>query len=82
MRVPVAVLIIALLPVAAHGQSNPSLTTSRGQRSGYYSYEEIKPRYQKQRDDELYKTKNKSYEDALKSIPDYKKEIDPWKDAR
>ena len=49
---------------------------------GYYSYEEIKPRYHKQMDDELYKMKNKSYEDALKSIPDYKKEIDPWKDAR
>jgi hypothetical protein len=82
MRALIAALIIALLPVAAHGQSNPSLTTSRGQRSGYYSYEEIKPRYQKQTDDELYKMKNRSYEDALKSIPDYKKEIDPWKDAR
>jgi len=42
----------------------------------------MKPRYQREMDDALYKTKDKSYEDALKSIPDAKKESDPWKDAR
>ena len=33
-------------------------------------------------DYESYRMKEKSYEDALKSIPDSKKESDPWKDAR
>jgi hypothetical protein len=33
-------------------------------------------------DYESYRMKEKSYEDALKSIPDSKKEPDPWKDAR
>jgi hypothetical protein len=80
MRTLIAALTIALLPVAAHAQSNPSLATSRGQK--YHSYQEMKPRYQKEMDDALYKTKDKSYEDALKSIPDSKKESDPWKDAR
>ena len=42
----------------------------------------MKPRYQKELDHELYKMKDKSYEGALKSIPDYKKGPDPWKDAR
>ena len=82
MRMLIAALIIASLPVAAHAQSNPSLTTSRGQRSGYYSYQELKPRHQKEMDYELYRMKEKSYEDALKSIPDSKIERDPWKDAR
>jgi len=82
MRRLIAALAIALLPVAAHAQSNPSLATSRGERSGYQSYREMKPRYQREMDDALYKTKDKSYEDALKSIPDAKKESDPWKDAR
>jgi hypothetical protein len=82
MRMLIAVLTIASLPVAAHAQSNPSLTTSRGQRSGYYSYQELKPRHQKEMDYESYRMKEKSYEDALKSIPDSKIEPDPWKDAR
>ena len=42
----------------------------------------MKPRYQKEMDNELYKMKHKSYEDALKSIPDSKEEPDPWKNAR
>jgi hypothetical protein len=75
-------LTIALLPVAAHAQSNPSLSTSLGQRSGYHSYREMKPKHQKEMDDELFRMKDKSYKDALKSIPDSKKESDPWKDAR
>jgi hypothetical protein len=82
MRTLIAALTIALLPVAAHAQSNPPLTTSRGQRLGYPSYRDMKPRYQKELDDELDKMKDKSYQDALKSIPDYKREPDPWKDAR
>ena len=82
MRMLIAALTIASLPVAAHAQSNPSLTTSRGQRSGYYSYQELKPRHQKEMDYESYRMKEKSYEDALKSIPDSKIEPDPWKDAR
>jgi hypothetical protein len=75
----IAALAIVLLPVAAYAQSNPSLTTSRDQRSGYRSLRTVKPRYV---DDASYKMKNKSYEDALKSIPDSKIELDPWKDAR
>ena len=82
LRTLIAALTIALLPVAAHAQSNPSLATSRGQRTGYYSYKELKPRHQKEMDYESYRMKEKSYEDALKSIPDSKKESDPWKDAR
>jgi hypothetical protein len=82
MRTLIAALAIASLPVAAHAQSNPSLDTSRGQRSGYYSYKELKPRHQREMDYESYRRKEKSYEDALKSIPDSKKEPDPWKDAR
>ena len=82
MRKLIAALTIASLPVAAHAQSNPSLTTSRGQRSGYYSYQELKPRHQREMDYESYRMKEKSYEDALRSIPDSKKEPDPWKDAR
>ena len=82
MRKLIAALTIASLPVAAHAQSNPSLTTSRGQRSGYYSYQELKPRHQREMDYESYRMKEKSYEDALKSIPDSKIEPDPWKDAR
>lgn len=82
MRTLIAALMCALLPVAGQAQSNPSLATSRDQRSGYYSLREIKPRYQKERDDALYNMKDKSYEDALRSIPDSKKESDPWKDAR
>jgi hypothetical protein len=34
MRTLIAALTIALLPVAAHAQSNPSLTTSLGQKVG------------------------------------------------
>jgi hypothetical protein len=79
MRMLIAVLAIALLPAAAHAQSNPSLTTSRGQRSGYHSYKEVKPRHQKEIDDRMI---DKPYEDALKSIPDSKLQPDPWKDAR
>jgi hypothetical protein len=56
MRTLIAALTIALLPVAAHAQSNPSLATSRGQK--YHSYQEMKPRYQKEMDDALYKTKD------------------------
>jgi hypothetical protein len=82
MRTLIASLTIVSLPVAAHAQSNPSLDTSRGQRSGYYSYKELKPRHQREMDYESYKMKEKSYEDALKSIPDSKKESDPWRDAR
>jgi hypothetical protein len=82
MRTLIAALAIALLTVAVHAQSNPSLTTSRGQRTGYHSHKEMKPRYQKEMDNELYKMKHKSYEDALKSIPDSKEEPDPWKNAR
>jgi hypothetical protein len=82
MRTLIASLTIVSLPVAAHAQSNPSLDTSRGQRSGYHSYKELKPRHQREMDYESYKMKDKSYEDALKSIPDSKKESDPWKDAR
>jgi hypothetical protein len=82
MRTLIASLTIVSLPVAAHAQSNPSLDTSRGQRSGYYSYKELKPRHQREMDYESYKMKDKSYEDALKSIPDSKKESDPWRDAR
>ena len=82
MRTLIAALTIVSLPVAAHAQSNPSLDTSRGQRSGYHSYKELKPRHQREMDYESYKMKDKSYEDALKSIPDSKKESDPWKDAR
>jgi hypothetical protein len=33
-------------------------------------------------DNESYKMKHKSYEDALKSIPDSKEEPDPWRNAR
>lgn len=76
MRTFIAALTIALLPVAAHAQSNPSLATSRGQRAGYDSYKEWKPRYQKEMD-ELHR--DKSYQDVLKTIPDVKK---PWRDAR
>jgi len=79
MRMLIAAATIALLPVAVHAQSNPSLGTSRGQRAGHQSYKEWKPRYQKELDERL---KHKSYEDALKSIPDAKKEADPWRDAR
>ena len=82
MRTLIAALTIVSLPVAAHAQSNPSLDTSRGQRSGYHSYKELKPRHQREMDYESYKMKEKSYEDALKSIPDSKKESDPWRDAR
>jgi hypothetical protein len=82
MRTLIAAMAIASLSVAAHAQSNPSLDTSRGQRSGYYSYRELKPRSQREMDYQSYKMKEKSYEDALKSIPDSKKEPDPWKDAR
>jgi hypothetical protein len=82
MRTLIAALATALLTVAVHAQSNPSLTTSRGQRTGYHSYKEMKPRYQRETDNELYKMKHKSYEDALKSIPDSKEEPDPWKNAR
>jgi hypothetical protein len=74
----IAALAIVLLPVAAYAQSNPSLTTSRDQRSGYRSLRTVKPTYV---DEASYK-RNKSYEDALKSIPDSKIELDPWKDAR
>ena len=79
MKALIAALAIALLPVAAHAQSSPSLTSSRGQRIGYHGYKELKPRYHTDMDR---KTKNQQYEDALKSIPDVKKEADPWKDAR
>jgi hypothetical protein len=79
MKTLVAALAIALSLVVAHAQSNPSLGTSRNQRIGY---QEMKPRYQKKMDDELYKVKDKSYEDALKSIPDSKKDPDPWANAR
>ena len=82
MRTLVAVFAIALLPVAAHAQSNPSLTTSRGERLGNPSYRVMKPRFQKEVDDALYKTKDQLYEDALRSIPDAKKEDDPWRNAR
>jgi hypothetical protein len=81
MRTLVA-LIMALSPVSASAQSNPSLDTSRGQRSGYQAYREIKPRFQSGIDDALYRTKDKAYQDALKSIPDSRKEADPWRDAR
>jgi hypothetical protein len=78
MRI-IAALAIALLPVAAHAQSNSSLATSRGQRAGYHSYKEWKPKYQKDLD-ELHR--EKPYQDALNSIPDSKIESDPWRDAR
>jgi hypothetical protein len=81
-RTLIAALTIASLPVAAHAQSNPSLATSRGERTGYHSYKEFKPRHQREMDYESYKMKDKSYEEALKSIPDSKIESDPWKDAR
>ena len=77
MRTLIAALTIALLPVAAHAQSNPSLSTSLGQRSGYHSYREMKPKHQKEMDDELFRMKV-----AIKRIPYSKKESDPWKDAR
>jgi len=51
-------------------------------KSGYHSYREMKPKHQKEMDDELFRMKDKSYKDALKSIPDSKIESDPWKDAR
>ncbi len=54
--------------------------TSDGKLSIYEST--IIERYQKEMDNELYKMKHKSYEDALKSIPDSKEEPDPWKNAR
>ena len=79
MRMLIAVLAIASLPAAALAQSNPSLTTSRGQRSGYHSYKEVKPRHQKEIDDRM---RDKPYEDALKSIPDSKLQADPWRNAR
>lgn len=82
MRTLIAALAIALSPVAAQAQSNSSLATSRGERSGYQSYREIKPRFQKEIDDQSYRLKDKSYQDALKSIPDSKQESDPWKNAR
>jgi hypothetical protein len=39
----------------------------------------MKPRYQKDMDEEL---RDRSYRDALRSIPDFKKDSDPWRDAR
>jgi hypothetical protein len=39
----------------------------------------MKPRYQRDIDEEL---KDRSYREALKSIPDSKNAPDPWKDAR
>ena len=82
MRTLIAALTIALLPVAASAQSDPSLTSSRDLRSGYHSHKEIKPRYQKDIDDGFYRMKDRTYENALKSIPDSKLEFDPWKNAR
>jgi hypothetical protein len=75
----IAFLPIALLPVAAHAQSNPALTTSIGQRSGYHSYKEYKPRHQKELEERI---RDKPYQDALRSIPNSRAEPDPWKDAR
>lgn len=82
MRTLIAALSIALLPLVAYAQSNPSLTTSRGERIGNPSYRVMKPRYQKELDDALYKTNDRLYEDALKTIPDSKREADPWRNAR
>jgi hypothetical protein len=81
MRTLIAALTIVLLTVAAHAQSNPSLGTSRGQRTGY-PHKEMKPRYHKEIDAELHRTKDQAYQDALKKIPDSKEEHDPWKSAR
>ena len=74
-----AAFAIALLPVTAHAQSNPSHTTSLGERTGQHSYKVWKPKYQKEMEERMI---NKPYEDALKSIPDSKIEPDPWRDAR
>ena len=82
MRTLIATFAIALLPVTAQAQSNPSLTTSRGERTGHHSQHGWKSKYQKETDDEIYRMKDKSYQDALRSIPDSKKVSDPWKDAR
>jgi hypothetical protein len=79
MRTVIAALVIALVAIAAHAQSNPSFESSRGQRTGYQSDKVMKPRYQKDMDEEL---RDRSYRDALRSIPDSKKESDPWRDAR
>jgi hypothetical protein len=76
---PIALLLIALLPVGAHAQSNAGLTTSIGQRSGYHSYKEYKPRHQKELEEKI---RDKPYQDALRSIPNSRAEPDPWKDAR
>jgi hypothetical protein len=82
MRTLIAAFAVTLLSVAAYAQSNPSLTTSRGERVGHQSHSHIKSRYQKDAENEIYKRHHKSYEDALRSIPDARKETDPWKDAR
>jgi hypothetical protein len=83
VRTVVAASAIALLPFAAHAQSNRSLDTSRDQRSGYSSTREYKPKYyQKEIDDPSYRARDKSYQDALRSIPDARPAPDPWKDAR
>ena len=78
MRTVIAALVIALVAIAAHAQSNPSFESSRGQRTGYH-HKVMKPRYQKDMDEEL---RDRSYRDALRSIPDPKKDSDPWRDAR
>jgi hypothetical protein len=62
----------ALLPVAAHAQSNPSLATSRGQK--YHSYQEMNPgikrkwttRYTKRKTNH---TKTRSKHTGLKKSP-------------
>jgi hypothetical protein len=79
MRTLIAAFAIALLPITAHAQSNSSLSTSRGERTGHHSHKVWKPKHQKEMDDRMI---DKPYEDALKGIPDSKKEFDPWKDAR
>jgi hypothetical protein len=79
MRTVISALVIALLAVTAVAQSNSSLETTRDQRSGYRSHKVMKPRYVKDMDEE---SRERSYRDALRSIPDSKIDHDPWRDAR
>ena len=72
----ITALTTALLAVAAHAQSNPSLATSRGQRTGY-PYKEMKPGIKRKWTTSYTGTKTKHTMMRSKAFPCPKKSATP-----